>query len=283
MTPVQAPNPIDYLTIGHAARDLTPGGPLLGGTVAYAGLTAHALGQRVGVVTSAAESLDLSSLQALAVHRVPAAQSTTFENIYTPNGRVQKISGGAEPLNLSHVPQTWRPAEIVHLAPIAAEVDWELAASFPEAFLGLSPQGWMRTWDEDGLIQLTSWVAVRQILPAADAVVLSIGDLEGDYTAGEAMAEHCRVLVITEGHLGARAYAEGMWRSIPAPVALEKDPTGAGDIFAATLFVELNRHGDPWKAATFANQLASHSVSRRGLAGVPSIQETHAAIDEMQP
>ncbi len=45
-------DPVDYLVIGHIARDLTPSGPRLGGTVAYSGLTARALGLRVGIVTS---------------------------------------------------------------------------------------------------------------------------------------------------------------------------------------------------------------------------------------
>ena len=60
VTPLQAYNSIDYLIIGHAARDLTPKGAQLGGTVTYAGLTANALDQRVGVVTSAADQLDLA-------------------------------------------------------------------------------------------------------------------------------------------------------------------------------------------------------------------------------
>ena len=34
--------PLDYLVVGHVARDLTPQGPQLGGTVAYAALTARA-------------------------------------------------------------------------------------------------------------------------------------------------------------------------------------------------------------------------------------------------
>jgi len=44
--------PVDYLVIGHIACDLTPAGPRLGGTAAYAALTARALGLRVGVVTA---------------------------------------------------------------------------------------------------------------------------------------------------------------------------------------------------------------------------------------
>ena len=159
MTPLQAHNPIDYLAIGHAARDLTPKGSRLGGTVSYAGLAANALGLRVGVVTSASDRLDLSPLNPLAVHRIPAEQSTAFENTYAADVRAQTISGIAEPLRLVHVPQEWRSAGIVHLAPIAAEVDLQLAKCFPDSFLAVTPQGWMRTWDDEGSIRLGPWDA----------------------------------------------------------------------------------------------------------------------------
>ena len=38
--------PVDYLAVGHITIDQTPDGPRLGGSVAYAALTAQALGLR---------------------------------------------------------------------------------------------------------------------------------------------------------------------------------------------------------------------------------------------
>ena len=55
--------PINYLIIGHLTYDLTPSGPRIGGTAAYAGLTAHALGLRVGIVTSWGGELPLGNLK----------------------------------------------------------------------------------------------------------------------------------------------------------------------------------------------------------------------------
>jgi hypothetical protein len=51
---------IDYLVIGHISSDLTPDGPRIGGTVAYAGKTAHALGCRTVMLTSAAAENDFT-------------------------------------------------------------------------------------------------------------------------------------------------------------------------------------------------------------------------------
>src|SRR4030043_303274 len=81
--------PINYLLIGHLTYDLTPTGPRIGGTAAYAGLTAHALGLRVGIVTSWGGELPLGNLKHIPIISYPADHSTTFENIYTEKGRVQ--------------------------------------------------------------------------------------------------------------------------------------------------------------------------------------------------
>jgi len=269
---------VDYLIIGHASKDLTPQGPTLGGTVAYAGLTAHALGMRVGVVTSTAEDVDFSPLQDLQVHRIPAPVSTSFENLYTAEGRVQTLNGQAAALGRSAVPLPWLSAPLVHLAPIACEIDPELANAFPGSFLGMTPQGWMRRWDQARRVRLTSWEVTRELLPAASAVVLSIEDLQGDLQAAQAMAEYCRVLAVTEGPRGARVHADGEWRSVPAPEAQEVDPTGAGDVFAAVFFAQLHRSGDAWRAAAHANQVAAGSVTRRGLAKAPSAAEASTAL-----
>jgi sugar/nucleoside kinase (ribokinase family) len=46
------------------------------------------------------------------------------------------------------------------------------------------------------------------------------------------------------------------------------DPTGAGDVFAAAFFVRLTQTGDPWKAARFANRLATASITLEGVGGL---------------
>jgi sugar/nucleoside kinase (ribokinase family) len=51
------------------------------------------------------------------------------------------------------------------------------------------------------------------------------------------------------------------------------DPTGAGDIFAAAFFVALQRVGDAWTAARFANCIAARSVTRAGLKSTPTPDE----------
>lgn len=261
----------DYLVIGHIARDLTPTGYEIGGTVAYAGITAHALGHVAAIVTSAGPDVDArQSLPDIAVHNVPARQSTTFENIYTPQGRVQKIHGVAGRIGLAAVPLTWQQTPIVHLGPVAAEVDPELLRCFPHSLVGLTPQGWLRGWDNAGNIYPRAWEDAAAMLPLADVVTLSEEDL-----LQPAMLEQyrrwARLLVLTRGERGCTVFWAGEARDFPAPTVAVGSLTGAGDIFAAAFHLQLwqARRADPaaapWDAARYAVQVASYAVTQPDL------------------
>ena len=269
--------PIDYLVIGHITRDLGPQGATAGGTAAYAGLTAAALGLRVGAVTSFGSDMQMTRLGDVWIHGIRASQTTTFTNEYTPTGRRQRIRGRAAELMLDHVPPEWRAARWVHLGPVANEVDPALASAFPQASLGLTPQGWFRDWDAKGNIKIIPWAPRKAALAAARAVVISLEDLAGEEGAIKDIADACPLLVVTDGAHGARVYAEGRMKMVPAPAVVGSDPTGAGDIFAAAFFAALDRGGETMHAARFATLIATQSVTRRGLSGIPTRQEIRAA------
>jgi sugar/nucleoside kinase (ribokinase family) len=265
--------PVDYLVIGHVARDLTPKGPQLGGTVAYAALTARALGLRVGVVTAAGAGESLEALEGIPVISIESETSTTYENIPTSHGRVQYLRARASRLELDRVPGLWRNASIIHLAPIADEVDAVLPDGFSPILLGLTPQGWMRQWDSNGLVSPRQWTDSEAALAEAGALVLSREDVNGDDLLIEHMAGQTKILVVTEGPAGAILHWHGDRRRFRAPTAREVDATGAGDIFAAAFFVRYLNTRDPWEATRFATLLASHSVERIGLKGIPTALE----------
>jgi sugar/nucleoside kinase (ribokinase family) len=273
--------PVDYLVIGHVTHDLTPSGPRLGGTAAYSALTARALGFRVGVVTASSPETDLGALRDVPVVSVPSPQSTTFENIYFKNGRRQVLHHRAAPLLFDNVPDAWRRTTIIHIGPVAQEVDAVLPDSFSPALFGLTPQGWMRAWDESGHVRQTDWESAEQALSQAGAVVLSIEDVAGDEEQIEFMAAHTRILAVTEAAAGSRLYWHGDQRRFRAPARYETDATGAGDIFAAAFFIRLLTTQDPWEAARFATHLSAHSVTRKGLAGIPTEEEIQACMVEV--
>jgi len=273
--------PVDYLVIGHVAQDLTSSGIRLGGTAAYSALTAQALGMRVGVLTASDPETDLNAMGNVLVVSMPSAHSTTFENIYAEDGRRQVLHHQAERLSFEEVPENWRKSPIIHLGPVAQELDAVLPDSFSPSLLGLTPQGWFRAWDENGRVKQTDWESAEQALGRAGAVVLSLEDVNGDEEKIEFMASHTRILAVTEAAAGARLYWHGDQRRFRAPEMDEVDATGAGDIFAAAFFIRLLATRDPWEAARFATQVSAYSVTRLGLDGIPTVEEIQACMVEV--
>ncbi len=275
--------PVDYLVIGHVTEDLTPTGSRLGGTAAFSALTAHALGLRVGVVTSASETTLLTALEGLRVVVVPSPYTTTFENTYTHHGRVQILHHRAASIPLQSVPEVWRSAPIVHLGPVVHEVDPGSAPQLSTSLLGVTPQGWMRTWDAEGRVAPQKWESAETLGPQAGAVVISREDVDEDEELIEALAHQTRILAVTEGPAGSVLYWNGDRRRFRAPEMAEVDGTGAGDIFATALFTRLYTTRDPWEAARFATRLASYSVTRAGLDAIPTKKEIQdSALEILQ-
>lgn len=273
--------PVDYLVIGHFSIDQTPDGPALGGTAAYSALTARALGLRVGVVTAWANEIPLDGLGALPVIAAETEYATRFENTYLNGSRIQYIRQVGAKIDLGLVPEAWRSARIIHLGPVAQEIPALLPPEFRPTLLGLTPQGWMRTWDDGGRVRPCEWEGAEAAMQAAGVTVFSVEDAAHDEEQIEWLAHQGRLVVVTEGAAGCRLFWNGDSRRFRAPQVDEVDATGAGDIFATAFFVRLLNTRDPWEAARFAVNLAAHSVTRAGLASVPTQPEIDTCLMEV--
>jgi len=264
--------------VGHVTRDVVPGGFRVGGTATYAAMTARALGYRVGVLTSGGPDLPLADVFAgMEVVVVPANQSTTFENIYHAGRRVQYVRATAAPLTKADLPEAWRRAPIAHLGPLVQEVDPALAQAFADATLiGVTPQGWLRRWDETGRVGFAIWASAPQVLARADAMVLSREDVGNDETQLAHYLTLARLAAVTQSWQGATLYQQGTETSFAAYDVPEVDPTGAGDVFAAAFFIRLRETGQAAEAARFANAAASFAVEGLGystIAGRAAVEE----------
>lgn len=272
---------IDYLVIGHITQDITPQGPRMGGTATFSALTARALGLRVGIVTSWGSELALDALDQIPVANFPTERSTTFENIYTPQGRVQILHYVAPTLDFHHIPEAWRQTPIIHLGPVAQEVEPGLVRHIQSSLVGLTPQGWLRAWDEKGHVYPTEWPEAAFSLRQAGAAVISVEDVSGSEERIEEMAFYCRILAVTEASHGSRLYWNGDVRRFRPPIVPEVDATGAGDIYAAAFFSRLYSTRDPWEAARFATLVSSFSVTRTGLDSIPTPAEIQECLTEV--
>ncbi len=273
----------DYLLIGHFTADLTPTGRIPGGTVSYALKTAAAFGLRVAVLTSSQPHDPLlNDLMPYAARLIslPADQTTTFENIYEPDGRKQYVRGFAAPIGIEDMPDEFKDIPLVHFAPIAGEGDPRLVHLFPDSTLLLTLQGWLRQWRSDGFVEFRRWYD-PEILSALDIVVFSEEDI---VSAPEMEQEYAAVtnhLFVTRAEKGGTHYINGQPHLYTTPRVELVNPTGAGDVFAASLLASLPLLNYDYDAAVVcAARLGAICVTRYGLDGTPTAEEVTAALEE---
>ena len=273
--------PIEYLVIGHITADLTDSGVKLGGTAAFSGLTAQKLGLKTGILTSYSPDLNTAPINKLWVKNKTSEHTTTFKNISDGADRDQFLFHTADRLTKADLPELTPPPVIVHLGPVANEVEPDILSSYPSSLKCLTAQGWFRGLNDKNKVYHQPWDACEYYLSQADIAVISQEDVQKDEERIASMAASIAVFVVTENYKGARVYWHNDARYINAPGVKYVDDTGAGDIFATAFFYRYYKTRDPWEAGRFAVQLASGSVTRKHLESIPTNEEIKQAEMEL--
>lgn len=277
--------PPDFVVVGHVCQDLLPGGGLsVGGSVSYAATTALRMGYRVGVVTSAAPDLDLVQTlpgAEIVCHR--SANTTIFENIYRDGTRDQILHQRADVIKCEHIPEHWYSAPMVYLGSIDREIDPSVFYCFSdESIVAVMPQGFFRRWNARGHVSFSEWTPSEDLLQRVDLLVISELDVPDPDRLVRRWETQVKIIVVTRAARGATVYQSGESCEYPARPAREVDPTGAGDVFTAGFLVRLAETGDPCQAAVFANAVASFSVEKPGVSGIPQRAEVEGYLRHIQ-
>jgi sugar/nucleoside kinase (ribokinase family) len=275
----------EYLVIGHICADLLPDGKVvLGGTALYSALTAARLGWRVGVLTRGAYGKkvaghEIPSLEPyadeLSIIVQDADKPTMFINEYSAGRRVQTLPHWAGPIDLRGLPPHWRNAKVIHLGPIAQEIDPKQTGALTPYFLGVTPQGWMRDWPHEsgGKVKLNHLRLPGELLGRLDGVIVSDEEIALARDTVERVGSR-RLGVITKGEYGARVYYGGEHADLPGYNIHAVDLTGAGDVFAAAFFIRAtDRSASASTATRYANAVAALSLRGIGPSGVPTAKE----------
>jgi sugar/nucleoside kinase (ribokinase family) len=257
----------------------------LGGAASYASVLARNLGLRTAVLTAADGHMPLTELLPdIELMVVPSRRTTQIRNVYGEGGRQQFIPQRATNITEEHLPAAWRQTPIVLLGPVAGEVDTSLAHCFPGELLGVGAQGWLRRIGHEHRVHLlppSEWDA-RDMMRHARALFLS----DEDVAPGEAppaliyWSDIAHILAFTRGYNGADVCNRGEWRHVPAFPANVVDPTGAGDVFAASFLIRIGESGDVWKAARFASCAASFVVEGEGIEAIPTREQIEERLKE---
>ena len=264
----------DYVAIGHVTVDVLGDQPSLdprypdseglrqpGGSAFYSALQAARLGLRALILTRGVpgeiEELLEPYRTELRVRIAPAASTTTLLTRGSGRARRQRLLAWAGPIAA--------PAEldtaILHLAPVARETPrtWSGSADF----VGLTPQGLVRTVGRSGEISNTT--LERALLPErCDAAVLSSSEFAG---CAELLPEAGGpLLAVTSGARPTTIHLpSGASLRVPAArVAGPREDLGAGDVFAAALFVALHEGLPPATAGAFATAAAAVRIAGVG-------------------
>lgn len=291
--------------VGAASRDLTPDDPRgwrLGGAVSYGSLTLGRLGLRtralVGADADAAEAEELDTLRAAGVEVAVArlASGPVFRNLESDGRRTQQCLSVSSEVAPRRLPEGWAlEADAVMLGPVADELpdEWALAPR-ADAFVALGWQGLLRALVDGRTVERVVPVA-RPLVSRANLIGVSVDDV-GDDLRLRALVDLLAVgssLVVTRGPRGgtlltSRRPARSSLRAYPAiPSNGDVDPTGAGDVFLASLVAtivdgERLGIGESWPdRLTFAAAAGSLAVEAPGLAGVPSLEAVRRRVAEV--
>jgi sugar/nucleoside kinase (ribokinase family) len=296
--PTQLMRTPDYLLVGHICADLQPDGSVvLGGTALYSAITAARLGANVAVLTrgiygqtianmdvptieSALEAVGQDVADRISIVVQSAEITTTFINVYQADRRVQTLPHWAGPIDLRGIPPHWRNAKIVHLGPIADEIDQRQAVGLTSQFVGATPQGWMRDWPRQrgGPVKNIPLRLVGELISRLDCVIVSIEEIQYARDVVEQVGAR-RLGVVTMDRKGARVIAGGRSVELGGYKVNVRDATGAGDVFAAGFFLKASdRTNSAENAARFANATAALSLQTLGSAGIPTLKEVEALL-----
>lgn len=258
--------PNSYLCIGHLCHDVGQNGYLLGGTVAYASHCAKKWGKQVKILTSVGQDFEYFNALDAEIVSIPAEKTTLFENIYENDKRIQYLHHIASSIHLEDIPKQWKSPEIVHICPIADEVDYNVLAAFPNSLIGVTPQGWLRDWQQDKKVfpKAMDW----QQLSYADVVIMSDADLEGIEDSLPTIIAYSKILILTHGAKGVDVFTKNKKTFYSSFSTQEVDPTGAGDVFATAFFIKFAENPNVGRAIAFAHAAASLSIEQKGLAGI---------------
>src|SRR4051812_30647194 len=256
--------------VGHVTIDcFDDGREALGGAALYGGLVYARADLDAKIVTAGDPEELADRLGALAdeldvlVH--PAPVCTTFGLSGSGAGRVLRVLERAPDVPLADV-----TARIVHLGPLVGEIGPQWTDQ--DALVGITPQGLVRRWGEDGVVHLYRAPGLEAY--DADVVVLD----EQEARCAPALAESWRigaVVAITRGDGPASVRRGDEHFDAPALDVQAVDDTGAGDVFAAALLVALSDGRELSDAVAFAHAAAGLHVGGLGPGTVP----TRAAIE----
>jgi len=287
---------LTVVCVGQVTHDRYGADLVAGGCACFGALCARALGAKVRLLTSVGQDFRLdAALTDLEVHALRGGATTVFTNTYPEGGhRVQKVDAAAPAIPLAALPDAWRAADVLLLAPVFGELDlrepWFSAVDARVRAVCL--QGFMKDADPvTGLVRavdeeyLRSQVTALQVTAlqtalqrpglhaGVDAIFLSEEDLAcfGFPDLLDLLRAATPLVFVTRGADGCDIHTPDGVLHVGVFPAHAVDPTGAGDTFAAATACALACGCAPAEAARLGAASASVVVGFEGSRDMPAV------------
>jgi sugar/nucleoside kinase (ribokinase family) len=269
------------LIIGSAANDTIVQGSTsrrkMGGAVVYGGLTFRRLGVATRVVTNVAPQdrgfRDLFARESIDGRFGPTKRTTTFVDRVDGDDRSSSLVGVAPPITARQVSEALEGVDLVHLGPLHPhDLDDEVLDLLGRRGVpvSLDLQGYVRETQDGGgeIVQraspsLAPALALASIVKAGREEAAEVMRATGRTLRDLAVHFGIDELVVTAASQGGRVVcSSGEEIEYAAVPTVERDPTGAGDVFFATYLVSRLRDGlSPRLSCARAAATASRHVA----------------------
>ena len=199
-------------------------------------------------------------------------------NIYENSTRTQYLRELANKITGHKINADFPSPAVVHVCPIADEVDPEVINMFPESLKAASIQGWLRQrLPNDKIIpKEMDWNQLQNY----DIIIFSDDDINGIPHALDIIKGNTSLAVMTMGRDGAMIFTAEKEQHFPSYGVNEVDATGAGDVFATAFLYEYHRTGNIQLACVFAHCAASFIIEGIGLEKIPSTRAIHKRVEQ---
>lgn len=280
----------------------------LGGSVSYCSLALSNYTQeaKIGIISHIGKlsfnnslldkiknkNIDLSGI------KYSQVKNTKFVLDYYDHARTLTLKSKSPNLIFKDIPIEYlkNPPKLFALVPLCHEISYEYIAQllnkFPDVYIGIDLQGFIRKIDEDGKV---AYIYDKEIISNMEKIINFIGDrliLKGSEEEMNLLAGECNdfeeimihfnkydnngIYIMTMGEKGSMIMKKQK-TILKIPAFKPKkvvDETGAGDVYFSIFLYEFIHSDKSWasikKAAYLASSAASFLIERKGPAGFAS-------------
>lgn len=301
---------ISILFAGHFAIDNIIrfkhlSNPTLGGSVTYCPLSLRSytddvkisIISHIGKLNFNESLLDILKNKDINLRGVKYSEvrNTNFVLDYSNNSRNLTLKSRSPDLEFKDVPQEYldNKPDIIILTPLCNEISFDyvslLVKKFPNVYIGIDLQGFIRNIDENGKV---SYFYDNEIISNITKMIALIGDrlilkgseeeiklLANEYNDTYTVMNHFTnyntegIFIMTLGEKGSLIYKKGK-EVLKIPAFKPKkvvDETGAGDVYFSIFLYEYLHSDKSWgqikRSAYLASAAASFLVEKKGPSG----------------